>query len=191
MKKILIENCRDCATYYDGGCNKTIGEINTAKTIPDDCPLEDDLPESKGSLPITKIPGREETENNGIYDTALRMFAGQMLAKLMESISETVIGGIAKDAIYGKKLERLIDEFAAFEPVSSVPERKGWIQMALPEKVFERLIELYPADYVCVAKICDEVLDRSGALLGIVRKFANLPQPPQGEKGDSNVSQNH
>lgn len=37
------------------------------------------------------------------------------------------------------------------------------------DKIFERLVELYPDDYVCVAKMCDEVLDRSGELLGDVR----------------------
>jgi len=45
----------------------------------------------------------------------------------------------------------------------------GSFPMASPKKIFERLVELYPNNYVCVAKICDEVLDRSGALLGEVR----------------------
>ena len=48
----------------------------------------------------------------------------------------------------------------------------GSFPMASPEKIFERLVELYPDNYVCVAKICDEVLDRSGALLGKVRTAA-------------------
>jgi len=42
--------------------------------------------------------------------------------------------------------------------------------MSSPEKIFERLVELYPDNSVCIAKMCDEVLDRSGALLGEVRK---------------------
>ena len=33
----------------------------------------------------------------------------------------------------------------------------------------DRLAELYKTDYIAVAKICDEALDRSGALLGEVR----------------------
>ena len=37
------------------------------------------------------------------------------------------------------------------------------------ETVFNRLVELYKTDYVSVAKICDEVLDRSGGLLGKIR----------------------
>lgn len=48
----------------------------------------------------------------------------------------------------------------------------GSFPMASPEKIFERLVKLYPDNYVCVAKICDEVLDRSGALLCEVRKAA-------------------
>ena len=48
----------------------------------------------------------------------------------------------------------------------------GSFPMASPEKIFERLVKLYPDNYVWVAKICDEVLDRTGALLGEVRKAA-------------------
>jgi hypothetical protein len=33
----------------------------------------------------------------------------------------------------------------------------------------DRLAELYKTDCVAVGKVCDEVLDRSGALLGEVR----------------------
>ena len=36
-------------------------------------------------------------------------------------------------------------------------------------ELVDRLAELYETDYVAVAKVCDEVLDRSGALLGEVR----------------------
>ena len=35
--------------------------------------------------------------------------------------------------------------------------------------LIERLTEMYKTDNVAVAKVCDEVLDRSGALLGEVR----------------------
>lgn len=44
------------------------------------------------------------------------------------------------------------------------------IQLASSKKIFERLVLLYPNNYVFVAKMCDEVLDKSGALLGDVRK---------------------
>jgi hypothetical protein len=33
----------------------------------------------------------------------------------------------------------------------------------------DRLAKLYKTDYVAVAKVCDEALDKSGALLGEVR----------------------
>jgi hypothetical protein len=36
-------------------------------------------------------------------------------------------------------------------------------------ELVDRLAELYKTDYVAVAKVCDEALDRSGALLGEVR----------------------
>lgn len=53
-------------------------------------------------------------------------------------------------------------------------ELKSWQEfpMASPDKIFERLVALYNDNYLCVAKICDEVLDRSGALLGEVRNRA-------------------
>jgi len=37
--------------------------------------------------------------------------------------------------------------------------------------LIERLAELYKTDSLAAAKICDEVLDRSGALLGEVRIY--------------------
>jgi len=40
----------------------------------------------------------------------------------------------------------------------------------------ERLVTLYPSYPSFVAKVCDEVLDRSGALLGDIRTL-NKPQP--------------
>lgn len=39
----------------------------------------------------------------------------------------------------------------------------------LPVNLIDRLAELYKTDSFSVAKVCDEVLDRSGALLGKVR----------------------
>ena len=36
--------------------------------------------------------------------------------------------------------------------------------------LIDRLAELYKTDCLTVAKVCDEVLDRSGALLGEVRE---------------------
>jgi len=36
-------------------------------------------------------------------------------------------------------------------------------------ELVDRLAELYKTDYVAVAKVCDEALDKSGALLGEVR----------------------
>ena len=56
------------------------------------------------------------------------------------------------------------------KPQSNIGAVIGSFPMASPEKIFERLVKLYPDNYVCVAKICDEVLDRSGALLGEVRR---------------------
>ena len=44
------------------------------------------------------------------------------------------------------------------------------IKIAPNNKIFERLVALYPDDCTFVAKICDEILDTSGALLGEVRK---------------------
>ena len=38
------------------------------------------------------------------------------------------------------------------------------------DKLIDRLAALYHFDCVAVAKCCDEVLDRSGALLGYVRE---------------------
>ena len=58
------------------------------------------------------------------------------------------------------------------KPQSNIAAVIGSFPMASPENIFERLVKLYPDNYVCVAKICDEVLDRSGALLGEVRKAA-------------------
>ncbi len=40
------------------------------------------------------------------------------------------------------------------------------------DKITERLVKLYKDDPLCVAKMCDEVLDRSGALLGKIRELA-------------------
>lgn len=51
-----------------------------------------------------------------------------------------------------------------------IPIVIGSFPMASADKIFERLVALYKDNYVCVAKMCDEVLDRSGALLGEVRK---------------------
>jgi hypothetical protein len=42
--------------------------------------------------------------------------------------------------------------------------------IASPEKIFDRLIKLYKKNPTGVAEVCDEVLDRSGALLGLIRK---------------------
>jgi len=53
-----------------------------------------------------------------------------------------------------------------------IPVVIGSFPMASDDKIFERLVALYKDNYVCVAKMCDEVLDRSGALLGEVRKAA-------------------
>lgn len=44
------------------------------------------------------------------------------------------------------------------------------MKMASEEVIFERLVEMYKETPVCVANICDKVLDRTGALLGYVRK---------------------
>lgn len=38
------------------------------------------------------------------------------------------------------------------------------------DKLIDRLADLYSTDYLTVAKCCDEVLDRSGTLLGYVRE---------------------
>ena len=38
------------------------------------------------------------------------------------------------------------------------------------DKLIDRLADLYRTDRLVVAKCCDEVLDRSGALLGYVRE---------------------
>ena len=46
------------------------------------------------------------------------------------------------------------------------------IEECISEKTFERLVKLYPKNYICVAKMCDEVLDKTGALLGKVRTEA-------------------
>jgi len=38
------------------------------------------------------------------------------------------------------------------------------------DKLIDRLADLYHTDCLAAAKCCDEVLDRSGALLGYVRE---------------------
>ena len=65
----------------------------------------------------------------------------------------------------------VFDEYA--KRVANLSDINESLTLAPTSKIFERLVELYPDNYVCVAKICDEVLDRSGALLGKVRKASN------------------
>ena len=44
----------------------------------------------------------------------------------------------------------------------------------------EGLAILYGVNYQAVARVCDEVIDRSGALLGRVRTLARIASPPGG-----------
>lgn len=46
------------------------------------------------------------------------------------------------------------------------------IKMTSKDKIVERLAKLYPENRAAVALICDEVLDRTGELLGIIRDKA-------------------
>ena len=49
MKKILIKRCIDCprmGRYFNNACHRAVTDVNH---IPADCPLEDDLPESRES----------------------------------------------------------------------------------------------------------------------------------------------
>ena len=47
----------------------------------------------------------------------------------------------------------------------------GYMRMTTDhETIVNRLIDLYPTNSLCVATICDEVLDRSGELLGHIRE---------------------
>ena len=60
MKKILVDQCLQCwhcddDTYH---CRETGEKMINPYVIPADCPLEDDLPESKGSdgwIPVSRI----------------------------------------------------------------------------------------------------------------------------------------
>ena len=53
----------------------------------------------------------------------------------------------------------------------------------------DRLAELYKTDYVSVAKVCDEALDRSGALLGEVRTRHSELRSQQKQHTTAQVSQ--
>ena len=44
------------------------------------------------------------------------------------------------------------------------------------DELVKRLAELYNKNYIAVALVCDEALDKSGALLGEVRKKAGRPK---------------
>jgi len=46
------------------------------------------------------------------------------------------------------------------------------IRIVPADKILKRLVDLYKTQPLAVAIVCDEVLDRSGALLGHVRKTA-------------------
>lgn len=48
-------------------------------------------------------------------------------------------------------------------------------KIAGEKEIIKRVIEKYPDDPFFVAKVCDEILDRSGRLLGYVREKANKP----------------
>lgn len=47
-------------------------------------------------------------------------------------------------------------------------------QTKITDDMENRLTELYLKDYVCIAEVCDEVLDRSGGLLGRIRIKARI-----------------
>ena len=60
-------------------------------------------------------------------------------------------------------------------------ERRGFAAgraAALGEEMEQRLAALYPKNRLGVALVCDEALDRSGALLGRVRNLAYLAAHP-------------
>jgi hypothetical protein len=42
-------------------------------------------------------------------------------------------------------------------------------KIANEQVIFNRLLELYPNNYAFVGKVCDEILDKSGRLLGEIR----------------------
>ena len=45
-------------------------------------------------------------------------------------------------------------------------------KIADEQEIYNRLLECYPKDYLFVAQVCDEILDRSGCLLGEIRNEA-------------------
>jgi len=47
-------------------------------------------------------------------------------------------------------------------------------QTKITNEMEYKLAELYLKDYVCIAEVCDEVLDKSGGLLGKVRDKAKI-----------------
>ena len=63
MKKILIKRCIDCprmGRYFNNACHRAVTDVNH---IPADCPLEDDLRESKetGWIPVSKRLPEDKT----------------------------------------------------------------------------------------------------------------------------------
>jgi hypothetical protein len=52
-------------------------------------------------------------------------------------------------------------------------------KIANEQEIFNRLLERYPSDYLFVANVCDDILDRSGCLLGEIRN--NVVKPKEVE----------
>lgn len=52
------------------------------------------------------------------------------------------------------------------------------IKLASPDDIFSRLVDLYHTEPLQVANICDQLLDRSGVLLGKIRDVVRSKKQP-------------
>ena len=96
-----------------------------------------------------------------------------MKDKIRENAKKYFEEELSGEPLYQDLVIDWLSEFAQEQvKLFAIPDVSGSLPLASPEKIFERLVELYPDNYACVGKICDEVLDRSGALLGKVRNKA-------------------
>lgn len=85
-----------------------------------------------------------------------------MVEKYGDQLSYIIARSIIRNKSFIEMFEKAVKDL---ERINKCSGR----QIDLTDEKMQRLTEIYSTNRVCVATVCDEVLDRSGALLGDVR----------------------
>ena len=113
MKKILVDQCLQCwhcddDTYH---CRETGEKLINPYQVPADCPLPDDLPESKesGWIPVSeRLPEEKEVGKKVL-----------VWRRLNESQSSL------NPSIYNTNMVKHCDTDALWQPLPPAPQEKG------------------------------------------------------------------